>query len=216
MNRFLLVFSLWALGQFGAFAQDNAAIAKKILDDVNKRYSAFPSSESSFSILVENAAGELAKSQEGKVYVKGDKYRLQTDEMLRMSDGTTIWTYFPGEKEVQITEYEGNETEINPARLYKLYEKGYLLLYMGEESIEGQPYQLIDLTPLDKSSPYFKIRLIVSKTTRLLTQAKIFSRNGTHYTYRINKIDTKPTPRENSYFVFDTAAYGDIEINDLR
>jgi len=214
--RFLFLFSVWTLSHLGAAAQDNATIAKKILDEVNKRYAALPSSETSFSILIENAAGELTDSQVGKVYVKGDKYHLETDEMLRMSDGVTIWTYFRGEKEVQITAYEGNETEINLARLYKLYEKGYLLLLMGEESIEGQPYQIIDLTPMDRTSPYFKIRLMVSKTTRLLFEAKIFSRNGTHYTYRINKIDTKPTPRENSYFIFDTAAFGDIEINDLR
>ncbi len=201
---------------FSSIAQDNSAIAKKILDDVNARYSALQAMQSNFTILVENSSGGLQKREEGTVFVKGEKYRLETNELVRISDGNTIWTYFPNEKEVQISEQDGDDTEINPAKLYKLYEKGYLLLYMGEDIVEGTTYQYIDLTPLEKSSPYFKIRLTISKTNRLVTQAKIFSRNGIHYTYRIDKVDTKPTPKENSFFSFNTSAYGDIEINDLR
>ncbi|MNY08271.1 lipoprotein chaperone [compost metagenome] len=132
-----------------------------------------------------------------------------------ISDGKTLWTYLKEEKEVQVTAVDNSNNALNPAKIFTMYEKGYKYLYTGEKKVGTKIYQGIDLTPLDGSNPYFKIRLSIDKVAKQIVSAVIMEKNGNKYTYNVKMFVPNAKVPE-STFTFDSKKYPGVEVVDLR
>lgn len=184
--------------------------AKKILDKVSQKYKSFSSVEGDFILSI--TSDKATETQNGKVYIKGDKYKFAAKELERISDGKTVWTHLKPQKEVQVNAVDKNE--ISPNQLFTLYTKGYEYL-LNTEVKRGANQVVIDLIPTDKNNSYFKVRLFIDKTTNMITKATLFDKAGMRYTYELKNIKTN-TLKDNALFAFNAAKYPDVEVIDLR
>jgi outer membrane lipoprotein-sorting protein len=79
----------------------------------------------------------------------------------------------------------------------------------------GKTYQVVELTPIDKTKPFFKIVLEVDKATKVIMSTRVFEKNGNRYLYAISDIATSTAIPDDS-FVFSAKKYPGVEVIDLR
>jgi alpha-L-fucosidase 2 len=85
----------------------------------------------------------------------------------------------------------------------------------GTVSEGGASFQVIELSPVDKSLDYHKIKLYVPAGSKTLKKAVLLGKDGIHYTYRIEKFSANPAVSEET-FRFYPERYLNIEVIDLR
>ena len=76
-----------------------------------------------------------------------------------INNGTTVWTYLPSAKEVNIDNFDAQSDDINPVKIFDIYKKGFKYLYLGEKTEGGVVHEEIDLVPEKKNAQYFKIKM---------------------------------------------------------
>jgi len=203
------------LGFVQVLEAQNDAKAAEILKKVEASYESFNQIQGLFTMSVENKDLGISERKKGRVAMKGDKYRLETDEYEVVCNGTTVWTYFKQDFELLIDNYDPEESEMSPVRLFTIYKEDYSAEFVEEVKAEGATLQYVDLFPNDVDNQYSRIRISVNKASGMIVSAKVYSRNGTSYTISIDQQGTD-TPLTNDDFEFDTTDLDEVEITDFR
>ena len=184
--------------------------AKKILDAVSTKFKTFKTVQGKFSLKIENAAGKVLGIKNGNVSMKGSKYRISVTGQEIFSDGSNIWTLDKASKEVTISKIDPSANSLTPQKLFtNFYDKDFLYKLNGTTKSVSE----IELTPIDKTKPFFKILLYVDKNS--ISTTKLFEKTGNRYTYSTTSL----TPNGNlpdATFVFDSKKYPGVEVVDLR
>ncbi|MCB9263126.1 MAG: outer membrane lipoprotein carrier protein LolA [Flavobacteriales bacterium] len=194
-------------------AQD--ATATKILDGVSKTYQAYKTIKAGFTIKVQNGQNNSAISESGTLYLKAKKFKIELSDQEIYCDGKTMWTYLKDENECQITDYDANAQEINPADIFTIYKTGFLSKYTGEEISGGKKVQKIELTPTNKNKPYFKVKLDIEKASNKIMKMSVLNKNGINSTYNVTSF-TPNLEMADAVFKFDPRKKPGVVITDLR
>ncbi|MEI8053458.1 MAG: outer membrane lipoprotein carrier protein LolA [Bacteroidota bacterium] len=220
MNKAILtlLISFLAINQINAQAPKSLgtsdADAKKILDEVSAKFKAYKTVQAQFLLKIENGSGKSLGNKSGNVFMKGNKYRISASGQDIFSDGSNIWTYEKAANEVTINKIDPTANSITPQKLFtNFYDKDFLYKLNGIVKEGGKNLQEIELTPIDKTKPFFKVLLYVDKSTIYTT--KVFEKTGNRYTYSINNMKTNGVITDDT-FVFDAKKYPGVEVVDLR
>ena len=205
---------LLALFVKATFAQYDPK-ALETLEAMSKRYKAFTSFEANITSSMTNETEGIKEEFKGKITVKGDKFRLAMDDQEIINNGTTVWTYLPAAKEVNIDNYDPAADEINPSKIYELYKKGFKYLYLEDQTENGVLCEVIDLVPEKKDAQYFKIKMNIGKKDKSIQSWTMFDKSGNKYKYTISKF-TPNVAVADAFFTFDPKKYPGVEIIDLR
>jgi outer membrane lipoprotein carrier protein len=189
--------------------------SQEILKGVSNKYKTYNTVKASFSFVVENPKTKTTEKQNGTLYLKGDKYRLEIAGQEIMCDSKTVWTFLKESNEVQINDPNVNKDAIAPNNIFTMYERGFYSKFIEDAKENGNPVQIIELTPIDKSKHYFKIRLTIDKDDKHVISSKIFDKNGNKSTYSIDKFTPNPALTEDM-FSFNKAKHPGVEVVDLR
>lgn len=199
--------------QLDSATQDSRS--KEILNKVSKTYKTYKSIKASFTVNIKNKQNNSSVNQSGTLYVKGKKFRVNMSGQEIYCDGKTIWTYLKDANEVQITKYDEKNMDVNPSDIFTIYEKGFIHKYAGQKTEGKKTLHLIEMTPTDKTKPYFKVRLSIDKLAAKVEEMSIHNKNGVTTTYKITKFSGN-VDISDSYFKFNPKSKpGVIEI-DLR
>lgn len=220
-NRLILVFLLF-ISSFQVFAQapkgmgKNDPEAKKVLDAVSTKFKTFKAIKASFALKIENAAGKVQGVKSGNVMMKGMKYRVSITGQEIFCDGTTVWTYDVAAKEVQVSAVDNSSGSITPQKLFtNFYDKDFLFVLGQDVKRAGKTFKVVELTPIDKTKPFFKVVLEVDKATSVIMATRVFEKNGNRYLYAINTISTTANITDDT-FSFNPKKYPGVEVIDLR
>jgi len=189
--------------------------ALEILEAMGEKYKTMPSYEANFAYALTNDVENIKEEFKGKLTVKGDKYRISLPEQEVINNGVTVWTYLPEVKEVNIDTYDKNSGDINPLKIYEIYQKDFKYLYIQEKTESGVVCEEIDLVPEKKDAQYFKIKLLIKKKDKVIQSLTMFDKGGNRYKYTITKFVPNAEVSE-SYFSFDPKKHPDVEVIDLR
>lgn len=192
---------------------NNDPKAKIILDNVSKKYKSYKSIEVSFKLTTE-IPNKKATVEEGKVYLKGEMYKIVLGNQEIYCNKTAVWTYLKDINEVQINDYEPNKSEISPANMFNIYQSDYNYICNTSEKVSNVTCKTVDLMPKDKSRPYFKIRIWVDADNHI-KQLKIFDKNGTRYIYTVTTTKSN-TAISDDFYKFDASKHPGVHIEDLR
>ena len=208
---FLTLFSSFAGGLFAQY--DPKAL--EILEAMAKKYRLIPSFEANFSYTLTNEVEKINEEFKGKMTVKGEKYKLTLPEQEVVNNGTTLWTYLPDAKEVNIDNFDPTSEDLNPSKFYEIYKKGYKYLYLEDKMEGGVLCEVVDLVPEKKDAQYFKVRMNIVKKDKSVQSWVMFDKAGNRYKYLITKFN--PTVKvDDSFFTFDVKKYPGVEVIDLR
>ncbi len=190
--------------------------AKKVLDDVSAKFKTYNSVVAHFTLKIENSSGKVLGSKAGVVKMKGPEYRISVSGQEIYSDGNTIWTLDKSANEVQITKADASASSITPQKMFtNFYDKDFLYKLNNESKKGGKTIQEVELTPVDKTKPFFKVILNIDKSSRSIISTKIYQKTGDRYTYTITSLKPNISLPQN-LFVFNTKDYPKVEVVDLR
>jgi len=213
MKRSVLTVVLLALVNL-AFAQYDPK-ALEILEAMSKKYKAIPSFEANFTSTMTNETEKVNEEFKGKFVVKGDKFRMTLPGQEVINNGTTVWTYLPESKEVNIDNYDPNSEDVNPSKIYQIYKKGFKYLYLQDKSENGVLCEEVDLVPEKKDAQFFKIKMFIGKKDKSIQSFVMFDKSGSKYKYTITKFN--PAAKvDDAVFTFDPKKYPGVEVVDLR
>ncbi|UAY51483.1 LolA family protein [Ferruginibacter albus] len=199
-----------------SFAQKSDPEAKKILDAVSAKFKTFKSVQSKFSLKIENAAGKAVGTKTGTVYMKGGKYRVSVTGQEIYSDGTNVTTYDKSTNEATITKLDPSTNTLTPQKIFtNFYDKDFLYKLNGESKSGTKTLQEIELTPIDKTKPFFKVLIYVDKVAKTISSVKIFQKTGERITYSVTSFNGKAVLTDDM-FTFDKSKYPGVEVVDLR
>jgi outer membrane lipoprotein-sorting protein len=197
-----------------AFAQYDPK-ALEILEAMSKKYRAIPSFEANISYILTNETEKINEEFKGKITVKGDKFRLALPEQEVINNGTTIWTYLPEAKEVNIDNVDAKSDEVTPSKFYEIYKKGFKYLYLEDKTEGGVLCEIIDLVPEKKDAQFFKIRMNIVKKDKSIQSWTMFDKGGNKLRYSLTKF-TPNVKVDDNFFTFDAKKYPGVEVVDLR
>lgn len=212
MKKILLMVCVILTSVFAANAQTDEK-AKAILDALSKKMNALTTMKFEFSYTMENTAESIKETKTGSIYIKGNKYRLYIADQLIICDGTTIWTVFKEDNEVQINSVDP-KNQNTPNKMLTSYNDSYKAKFIKEAPKAGYIIQTLDLTP-NATQSFYKVRLEINKSTNMLYTSTIYDKNGTTYTYTVNKFVENPNVHD-SRWSFHKEDYPGISINDMR
>lgn len=217
MKKLLLSFILIG-GSVASFGQTDAA-AKKILNEVSKKYSSYRTMQSDFTLSIEDA-NKKSHTTKGVMYFNKPKnqYAISLPEQEIISDGKSVWNISKDIKEVQISDNDNSSATIGPNNLFNFYQTGYKYVLMPDEKITRQGNsemaKVIELSPDDTKTNYFKIKLRINKNNHI-QDVTIFDKSSNRYTYTIHTLYLGRKFSQQR-FTFQKDKYKDYEVVDLR
>lgn len=210
----LISAAIFAFASLSALAQYDPK-ALEVLDAMAKKYRAIPAFEANISYSLINDVEKINEEFKGKITVKGDKFLLALPEQQVINNGTTVWTYLPEAKEVNIDNFDPASDDVYPSKFFEIYKKGYKYLHMGEQTEGGVLCDIVDLVPEKKDAQYFKIRMVIVKKDRSINNFTMFDKSGNRYKYTISKFAPNAAITD-AFFNFDPKKYPGVEVIDLR
>lgn len=219
MKRILslvLALSVLTASAQNTYIGDSDPAAKTILNRVSAKYKSYRTSAADFVFTAENSQGRVLSKKNGRLEAKGDKYRLNLDGDVSFSDGPNMYHYDKAANEVMISRVNPNDNMLTPQKLFtNFYEKDFLFKLNEEVAKGGKTIQVVELTPVDKTLPYFKVLLEIEKATSRISSARVFEKNGNRYLYQVTSF-TANSQIPDSRFKFDRNQFKGAEIVDLR
>lgn len=213
-----LFFILFAALATTLSAQDQDPKAKVILDDLSKTTKAYKTIAADYAFTIFNKDKKQVDKQTGKIMIKGQKFKLEIPGNTIVCDGKTIWNHNKDAKEVTIKTFDAdNEDQLNPSKIFTLYETGYKYKFDKEEKVGNVTYNVIDLYPAVKpeKKKFHTIKLYVDKNKKQVGMLKMMMKDGGSQVYEIKSL--KPnTEMPDASFTFDTKGFKPDQINDER
>lgn len=194
----------------------NAQNAKSILDKANQAFINAKGMKANFRLESEDSKQKVIYTQDGTIYIQGDKFKIDTPDGITWFDGKTQWSYAKGSDEVNVSNPTGEELSgLSPSVLLNIYKKGFRLRYLGEKNENEKKAYSIELIPESKKADLTKLTIDIDKSSYLPIGIKMFEKNGMINTLRIRRIETN-VKLPNNTFVFNKADYPNVEMVDLR
>ncbi|MES2617987.1 MAG: outer membrane lipoprotein carrier protein LolA [Bacteroidota bacterium] len=209
---FLMIFTLTA----AVVPPSKDKNVNKLLKDISKKYKDYKTLKSDFTVLTEAADPKTPKKTEkGTLQSKGNSFRLSFAGQEIFCNGKFIWTYTKETNECTKDKYNPNASNgLNPAKIFTIWEKGFLYASDGSYKKGTAEIMKIKLTPTDKKKPYFLMNLEVDKTAKTIQQLKVSYKAGNKQTFTVNS-QTPNTEIADNVFEFKAASYPGVEVIDL-
>jgi outer membrane lipoprotein-sorting protein len=187
------------------FGQDEKA--KKILDEISAKTKTYETMIFDFTVVL-TADGEPI-TQQGKIYIKGEKYFLSLTDQEIYCDGTTITTYLKQDNECytrKVADVEPGEI-VSPSQLLTIWEDGYKYKYIQETTYADRPAHEIHLYPNDPAkSKFHTVILKIDAERNEVVFFMVKGKDGSNTKYKISKFE-KNVAIADAKFIFDKAKH---------
>ena len=219
MNK--LFFPLLFVIALSAGAQDSLitnkvdSVSSKILEDLSIQTKSYENIHVNFNFTFKNESQDIFEEQEGNIKIDSNRFRLEINKQIVISNGINQWIYLKEANEVQIMEYDAEDDMMSPNKLFTIYEQGYKSEYIELKEIDSKKIHIIDLFSIE-SNAFRKIQLQIDSNTLQLFNIILYDKNGGSFTYLITDFKTNFEKNNNNEFLFNLTEYPDVEVIDLR
>ena len=194
--------------QLISFGQDDKA--NDILKQLSENTRSYETMDVDFDFNFVNLSQDINEAQKGNIKIHKNKFRLNLNQQLIISDDSTQWIFLKESNELQIMEYDSEDDMLSPNKLFTIYENGYKSNYV--ETTESN--HVIDLFPIE-SNEFKNIQIQVDINKIQLKKIILFDKNGGSFSYVITRFETN-NDLASELFKFNVEDYNDVEIIDLR
>ncbi|HUI31530.1 MAG TPA: outer membrane lipoprotein chaperone LolA [Candidatus Acidoferrales bacterium] len=211
VHNYALICVLLLVSSF-AFAGDTptaAEIVKNIRENFNQTHDVIIH----FTQTVVMPLSKMSKVTDGTLYLKkGNKYRIETEDNVLVTDGKTSWTYAPSSKRIVVDNYKEDKNTISPDKFLLNVPSDFYVVLLSSNFSDADTTYTLRLTPKNDNSFIRSIKLVVSRNWTVRS-AEISDMNDTRYTYTVKDLKIN-SGLPDSEFEFDPPK--DAQIVDLR
>ncbi len=198
-----------------SLAQDPEA--EPYLQNISRLLSDQTAYQVEFKYEIVSKASEATVSDYGSVIVKGNKYKMKTEDTEVYFNGSKLWSYNVPAGEVYVSEPDSeniDQTLTDPFRLMGNYKKYFKYQYKGEKTIDGKTYQEIDLYPLNLESSYSILRLLVYNNGNDIYSFTIQQKNGIDINIYVTDVIRNINISDKT-FEWDAASHPDVLVVEM-
>lgn len=175
---------------------------KAVLDKMSATYKAMSGFEIEFVQKVMNES-EVLDRFSGSAAVAKEKFMIKFRDQHIYCNGPVLWTYLVEAQELTITNFEPEETFINPTNIYDIYKKGFTYSYKRSENMGGKLVDVIELVSTDEDSDFTNIIMYIDKDTSYLKAWDLIDYDGIKTSFEVASF--KPNQAYAAgFFEFDT------------
>ncbi len=216
MKRNILILFSFVLGFILNAQSPEVVKAKQILDKVAAKTKSYQTIRADFSFTLENLQAKMKDTHNGKIIIKGDKYKIDLMGVDTYFNGKTIWMHIKDAGEVNITEPDMMDDQtLNPAKIFTIYQDGFKYLHVGETTLNGKKTDIIDLFPDKRDKPYSRIKLYIYQDNLQIGKISQIGKDGNNYIIDIKKMEVNAAI-DDAQFTFDAAKNPNVDIIDMR
>lgn len=155
-------------------------------------------------------------SQSGQIWIRGNQFKINTQDATIWFNGSSLWTLLKGTNEVNISTPDEEElAEISPISIINTYKSGFKITSKGSSREQGEPLTTIELTPTNKQSHLTRYLIKINTQSNQIKNIVISAQNGNNTYISLQKYQPIPQTSTN-IFTFNPKEYPHIEIIDLR
>ncbi|MBI5020859.1 MAG: outer membrane lipoprotein chaperone LolA [Ignavibacteriales bacterium] len=188
--------------------------ADKILRNIQKKYESWNDATISFTQQVLFAVTKSEQTFDGKLIVKkGNKYRIDLEQQLIITDGKTLWNVNKTNKQVMIDNYRDDPKSITPEKMLTNIPKNYNATLLNRDEEGGADIAVLKLLPKEERSSFRSIKMWVDEDKSVLKKIQIIDASKNTITYTINNLFINSGLKENSFSYQPPDGY---EVIDLR
>jgi outer membrane lipoprotein carrier protein len=187
--------------------------AEEVLEKVRKRYDAVTDAELKFTEKVRFPMAKIEQQVSGTLFVKKkNKYRVELDGKVIVTDGQTLWSYSAANNQVVIDRFKQDAQSLSPEKILVGTPENFTSTIVGEEKIGGHETTILKLEPKDEQSFIRTVRLWVDDDW-MIRQVEIVDASEKQTTYTVLQVRTN-TGLQDSRFVYKIPEGADVV--DLR
>ncbi len=197
-----------------ANAQDQDPKAKVLLDQLSKKTKTYQTITAAYTLTSLDKSKKPIDKQDGKIIVKGNKFKLEIPGNTIVCDSKSTWTHLKDANEVTIKNFDASSDDMmNPSKIFTIYEKGFKYKYAKTEG----GLEVIDLFPAVKpeKKKYHTAKIYINKAKMQVMKLVMLMKDGSTQTYEIKSF-VPNTKIDDKFFVFDTSKFKPEEITDER
>jgi chaperone LolA len=210
MGIFIRTFTLLVLISGFCFAQSG----KEIIESLRKKYASIDDAVVKFEQTVKYGVSKFEQSFSGTFYFKKkNKYRIETDQQIVVTDGVTSWLYSKVNNQVIIDKYREDKDISSPEKFLLSISDEYIPVILRTERNEGKKIYILKLTPRDENSSIESAKIWVVEGDLQITRVEITDISGTVTTYSVKSIKIN-SGVEDSIFKFSIPS--GVKVVDLR
>ncbi len=190
-----------------------AVSAKKILKKVEGEYKSLKDFTADFTQSVHLDSTDSGYTEAGHLWVKKPaRFRLELPHQTIVSDGETLWTYVPRNRQVLVDQADTSGGAARPDQLFLTYFKNAEAELIRSEKAVGHDCYLLHLEPQEKTD-ISCLRVWVDKETWLARRIVMTDLEGMVTDYQFTDVQMNPGLAD-SVFVFRPPP--EVEVIDLR
>lgn len=214
---FLLCSAVFIMGfSARAFAQTVTEPAQ-VLDKVRDTYDNITDVTAAFTEEVKFKYSNIQQTLSGELEIKkGNKYRIQTDQQTIVTDGTTVWSYSPVNKQVLIDDYKENAKTFSPDKFLFSVPTDFQAVFLDEKKPESSQMYTLKLIPREgtpSAAAVKSLKLWVAAKDWSIRKVEYIDKNETQRTYTIHSMSLNTgIPDRNFTFTVPNG----VQVVDLR
>ena len=97
------------------------SVSSKILEDLSAKTKSYENIYVKFKFTFKNETQDIFEEQEGNIKIDSNRFRLEINKQIIISDGSTQWIYLKEANEVQIMEYDSEDDMMSPNKLFTIF-----------------------------------------------------------------------------------------------
>ncbi len=188
--------------------------ALELLDKLQKKYEKVNDATFMFSQTTYLPLAKVTQHVAGTIRMKkNNRYRIEMENELLVTDGVNVWRLNKVKKQVLIDKYKEDPKNLSPERLFLSIPKEYDAIRIGSEVIEKRELTIIKLTPKSESSALKSIKLWIDDDELVVRKVETINFSDAHSTYNISKFSMNAGVSD-SMFIFIPPE--GVEVIDLR
>jgi outer membrane lipoprotein carrier protein len=204
--------ALFLLSPRAAFKGDDSA--KDVIEKVQKKYNEVRDATLTYSQRVRFSLSKAEYTSEGILYMKKEnRYRIETEERTFVTDGSTVWSYSPENKQVLIDTYKEDPRSFSPEKFLLNVPKDFYAAILGREKFQGQSVVVLKLTPKEDEGAMKSLKLWVSEGDWVVRKAEILDLSNNVTTYSVTSIRLNTALSDTTFSFVPPAG---VEVVDLR
>lgn len=188
--------------------------AKDIVKKVQKKYEKDVTDlQANFSQKIIWKLSGYTQEGKGKMLVKGNKFRFETENQTVSCDGQSLWTYNVASKQVLVDKANQSKGVLLPQELLFKFPDNYTLFLLGEETQDTKKFHLLKLVAKSQSENLQEIKVWVEDKEWLTQKIEYVDLNENVTTYVLSEIKINSKLADT---VFVLEAPKGVEVIDLR
>jgi outer membrane lipoprotein carrier protein len=210
-NRGLLIACLMLAPVALIRAEDTA---QDVLDRMHKRYDQISDAEVRFVQKAKFALAKIEQEVSGTLqFKKANKYRVEFEGQLVVTNGETVWSYSAQNNQVLIDKFKLDERSLSPERILTAAPDDFSATLLGREKTAHGDEISLKLTPRDPANLLKSMKLWVNDSDWLIRKAEVVDQHGKVTTYQVNSFKTN-IGIPDSRFIYQVPV--GVEVVDLR